>query len=133
MVQLFRFRTGRFDPAAETPNPINPIPGEALLAWLCRDLRTRGYIVEGPAPEDWGWYAYVGEKASRHLVGASGEPVEDNRGGEVDWALQIHRLRRLRDFLPGRRREPDPGLIGVIETLIRTQSDFSAVESEIDR
>lgn len=128
MVQLLRFRTSRFDPAAEDPNPNNPIPGQGLLLWLCERLRSQGYSPSDPDTEDWGWYVYVVDEAHRHLIGASGEPASD---GQVDWTLQIHRNRGLIEKLRGTNQlGPDAPLVGVIESLLRGQSDFTAVELE---
>lgn len=130
MVQLFRFRSDRFDPAAEEPNPINPIPGLALLRWLREALAASGREPGEPAPEDWGWYLLVEAGGSRHLIGASGEGRLD---GGVDWVLQIHRQRTLRDRLRRAHRSgPDADLVASVESLLRLQADFSQLASERD-
>ena len=130
MVLLFRFRTGRFDPAAEDPNPINPIPGQAVLRWLAGELRARGYEPSEVEPEDWGWLVYVPDAGWRHLVGASGEPAA---GVETDWTLQIHRQRSLWEKLRGAHPlDARSSLVLAIEELLRGQPDFSGVEREAE-
>ncbi|NPV20276.1 hypothetical protein [Bradyrhizobium aeschynomenes] len=88
--------TDRFDPAAEPPNPINPIPGQAVLAWLCSELRTLGYDTTDPAAEDWGWYAYAARGPMSYMLGAGGEP-ESNQ--DFHWIIAINERRSLRDRL----------------------------------
>lgn len=128
MVQLLRFRTSRFDPAAEPPNPINPIPGQALLAWLCGELEPQGYTASEPDVEDWGWFVYVAGAEARYLIGASGEAAS---GRDVDWTLQIHPRRSLWERLRGANRlAHDAPLVVAIEGLLRAQPDFAQIELE---
>lgn len=54
MAHVFTFRSARFDTAAETPNPINPIAGQSVLLWLGEQLRGSPYTATTPAAEDWG-------------------------------------------------------------------------------
>lgn len=131
MVELFRFTTDRFDPGDEEPNPINPIPGKALLAWLCAELRAQGHETKGPDPEDWGWFASIAIERARYMVGASGEPVST---GRVDWTLQIHRRVSLWERLRGANAlKLDDPFIAVIESLLRSQSDLHHLERESER
>jgi len=99
MAHVITFRSSRFDTAAETPNPINPIAGESVLSWLSEGLAS-AYEVTAPATEDWGWYVGVTGAGAAYLVGASAEPGEP--GASVEWTVQIHRHRSLRDKLTGR-------------------------------
>ena len=88
MVHLIHFSTGLFDIAKETPNPINPIPGQSVLQWLRGKLEGTPYTAGEPDAEDWGWYIGVTGNGASYLVGASGEPNESSgmvaeSGGEV--------------------------------------------------
>src|SRR5688572_24242826 len=122
MVHLISFVTDRFDPEKETPNVNNQIPGEALLLWLRERLEALGYNTTRPESEDWGWYVYSERGASRYLVGASGEPES---GSDVDWTIQIHKERSLRDKLFGRNKlAPSDELSEAVERLVRGEKDF---------
>ncbi len=120
MVHLVTFTSSQFDVAAETPNPINPIAGEGVLNWLREKLRSAGYVVTAPEPEDWGWYVYVKDQESSYLVGASSDV---DQAGPREWTIQIHRERSLKDKLFGRNRlaENDP-ISARIEAFVRESS-----------
>lgn len=127
MAHLITFSTSRFDTAAERPNPINPIAGEALLHWLRDGLAASGYTVTAPEPEDWGWYLEAQGPGGAYLVGASGEPAAP--GVEVEWVLQIHKHRRLSEKLFGKNRLlPDDALTALAHRLAVRQPDFMRVE-----
>ena len=122
MAHLICFVTDRFDPAKETPNDSNPIPGEALLLWLRERLQASGYNTTRPEPEDWGWYAYSERGASRYLMGASGDPAS---GADIHWIIRIHKERSLRDKIFGRNKlASSDGLSEAVERLVRGEKDF---------
>jgi hypothetical protein len=127
---VITFRSARFDVSGEPPNPINPIPGESVLRWLLEKLPASGYGLTKPKPEDWGWYVDVRGNGASYLVGASGD-AGDGRG-DVDWTVQIHRHRSLKDKLTGRNqlRLDDP-LSATIERVLREDAAVTALE--IDR
>lgn len=130
MAHLISFVTDRFDPAKETPNPINPIPGEALLLWLWDRLQVLGFVASLPDTEDWGWYVYVqaDRDAPRYLIGASGE-VES--GADLRWVIQIHKVRSLWDKIFGRNKlPPNDGLSEAVGQLVRSETDFRNVSVE---
>jgi hypothetical protein len=120
MVHLVTFTSSQFDIAAETPNPINPIAGEGVLNWLREKLRSAGYVVTAPGPEDWGWYIYVKDQESSYLVGASSDV---DQAGSREWTIQIHRERSLKDKLFGRNTLADNDAVSArIEAFIRESS-----------
>jgi hypothetical protein len=128
MAHLISFVTDRFDPAKETPNPINPIPGEAMLLWLRDRLQPLSYDVTLPGAEDWGWYVHADRDGSRYLVGASGDA---EIGGGLCWIIQIHKVRSLRDKVFARNRlVSNDGLSEVVERLARGETDFRNVSVE---
>lgn len=130
MAHLITFRTTRFDPAKESPNPTNPIAGQGVLGWLRQELNQTGYRCSEPATEDWGWYVDVEGQSGTYLVGASGDA--DGTGTDIEWAIQIHKHRSLREKLLGRNQlEPDDALSAEIERLVR--SDASHHEISVDR
>jgi len=59
MSHVIYFTTGKFDISKETPNRINPIPGESVLNWFREKLADTQYQTTEPETEDWGWYIYV--------------------------------------------------------------------------
>ena len=130
MAEVIELSTERFDPARETSNPINPIAGEALLAWLAVEIRTHGFEPTDPEPEDWGWYMDVSAGETSYLVGASGEAGE---GTVVRWVIQIHRHRTLWQRLRGAARlAPDDPLVAAVVEVLRAQPDFANVERSRD-
>jgi hypothetical protein len=127
---VITFRSDRFDAAVEPPNPINPIAGESVLRWLREPLGRSGYEVTEPQPEDWGWYIGVSGPGGAYLVGASADA--EAGPGPVDWTLQIHKPRSLRDRITGANRlATDDPLSGLIERLVRDGA--AAADVEVDR
>jgi len=126
MSHLVTFTSSQFDVAAETPNPINQIAGESVLNWLREKLRSVGYEVTAPEPEDWGWYVYVKGRGSSYLVGASSDLDQTS---SREWTIQIHRERSLTDRLFGRNRLlEDDALSAHIEAFIRDRAQDVQVE-----
>ncbi len=129
MAHVITFRSARFDIASEPPNPINPIPGESVLQWLRAKL-PGSYNTTTPAAEDWGWYVDVSVDGASYLVGASGAEVEESPG-HVDWTIQIHKHRSLRDKLTGRNTlAADDAVSSVIERLVRQDGAATGIEIE---
>jgi hypothetical protein len=122
------FRSARFDPAQERPNPINPIPGESVLRWLRDKLRESRYETTEPEPEDWGWYLDVHGDGASYMVGASGD-AGDDATAPVDWTLQIHKHRSMREKITGANKlAADDPLSTLIERLVRQDAAADAVE-----
>ena len=130
MAHVITFRSARFDTASEPPNPINPIPGESVLRWLRERLAGSRYETTAPAAEDWGWYLDATVDGATYLVGAGGAEVEESPG-HVDWTIQIHKHRSLRDKLTGRNKlAGDDPLSSAIERLVRQDSGITGIEVE---
>ena len=126
---LVTFTSAQFDASAETANPINPIAGESVLQWLREGLRSAGYEVTVPQPEDWGWYVYVNGPSGSYLVGASSDL---DQAIPREWIIQIHRQRSLTDKLLGRHKlTEDDALSSSIEVMIRENDGIQNVE--VDR
>ena len=100
MAHLITFTTARFDISKEPANPINPIAGHGVLTWLREELLRAHYRVSEPDTEDWGWYIYVDGAGASYLVGASG--AADDAGAPVEWTIQVHRNRSMKDRVLGR-------------------------------
>ncbi len=130
MAFVISFRTARFDVSKETPNPINPIAGESVLNWLRTALAGADYRSTVPGTEDWGWYMDVEGRGGAYLVGASAEA--DGATTDVEWVVQVHRARSLKDKLLGRNKlsEGDP-LCSQIERIVRadTQIELLSVDA----
>ncbi len=131
MAIVLRFRSSKFDPSQEDTNPINPIAGQGPLLWLREQLERDGFSSTVPDTEDWGWFIEVQVGDERYLLGASdqSEPQE----GEVDWALQVVKVRRMAQKLLGKNKlqEGDP-LANHLETLLRAEPSIQELEVEID-
>ena len=131
MAWVITFRTRRFDPASEPPNPVNPVAGAGVLAWLRAELVEAGYEVGEPAPEDWGWYVDVSAPDGSYLLGASGEAGEP--GADVEWVVQVHRTRSFGDRLRGRHRlAPDDRLCAAVELLARSAQGIEVLAVGLD-
>jgi hypothetical protein len=123
MAYVIAFRTARFDVSKESPNPINPIAGESVLNWLRPALAGAEYRSTEPGTEDWGWYMDVEGPGGAYLVGASAEA--DSTTTDVEWVVQVHRARSMKDKLLGRNKlaAGDP-LCSLIERLVRADTEM---------
>jgi hypothetical protein len=131
MAHLISFSTGAFDISKEEPNPINPIAGQGLLKWIQTKLQGSGYTATDPETEDWGWYIDVTGNDGSYLVGASGET--DRQAIDVDWTVQIHKHRSLKDKLTGKNKmAPEDPLTALIEGFVRGESNFRDIHVEKD-
>ena len=131
MAFVIAFRTARFDVSKESPNPINPIAGESVLNWLRPALAEADYRSTEPGTEDWGWYMDVEGPRGAYFVGASAEA--DVATTNVEWVVQVHRVRSMTDKLRGRNKlEPGDPLCSLIEGLVRADSamDLLSVDSD---
>jgi hypothetical protein len=130
MAHLISFKTSRFDVRTEASNPINPIAGQGVLAWLRPQLAEVGYQSTDPDAEDWGWYMDVQGAGGSYLVGASGDADSDER--EVEWVVQVHRHRSLTDRMFRRNvmADDDP-LVSVIEGIVR--ADRLSADVSVER
>ena len=129
MCHLITFTSAKFDISSEPPNPINPIAGESVLAWLRDTLRAEGREVTSPEAEDWGWYVYVQTEVGTYLVGASSDIDEPE---PREWKIQICRERSVIDKLLRRNRLGDDDVLSMrIESIIRQAADAQNVD--VDR
>ena len=127
---VITFRTSRFDPGSEPPNPINPIAGYSVLVWLRTSLSSLDF--SEPDTEDWGWYSTVEFEGLSYLVGAccQGQPGDEP---PLDWAIQIKKQRGLMDVLRGRNRmDRDDGLCALIHAALLAEPAFTNVELSAD-
>jgi len=132
MAHVISFRTVKFDVAAEAPNPINPIAGQSVLEWLRSELANAGYRSTAPDAEDWGWYIDVDAGGRSYLVGASGDT--DATTAEIEWTLQVHKVRSFKDRLLGRNTmHPDDPVTALIERALRADPRIGHVSVERER
>ena len=131
MAFVIAFRTARFDVSTESPNPINPIAGESVLNWLRPMLAEAGYRSTQPGTEDWGWYMDVEAAGGAYLVGASADADESTT--DVEWVVQVHRARSMKDKLLGRNKlEPGDPLCATIERLVRADNAMELVSVDAE-
>lgn len=131
MAILIEFKTSKFDPAAEPPNPINPIRGQSVLKWL------REHVIPDatePDYEDWGWYSELEFAGSKYLIGSICHDVDESPAGLLrDWMIQIHKRRSIGDRLLGRNRiRPDDPVAAQIVAALRGDPAFVDVETHVD-
>src|SRR5688500_8213341 len=101
MAHVITFRTAKFDVGQEPPNPINPIRGESALAWLREGLAELEFSVSMPYAGGWGWYVDVQGMGQTYLLGAIAHADEAEPGEVIEWTLQLHKSRSLKDKLLG--------------------------------
>ncbi len=102
MNQAIHFKTSMFDVSKEKENPINPIYGISLLEWLREELKGKLEITE-PDAEDWGWYSELEFQGNSYLIGACAYFDEgDDPANELEWVIQVDKLRSLKEKLLGR-------------------------------
>jgi hypothetical protein len=129
MAHLIAFRTDRFDVSQETPNPINPIAGQSVLTWLREELAKAACQSTEPDTEDWGWYIEVEGESGAYVVGASADA--EGSTSDVDWIVQVHKRRSLKEKLLGRNRmAADDPLFALIERLVRADQRMQQVSVE---
>ncbi|WKE64032.1 hypothetical protein PVT67_10000 [Gallaecimonas kandeliae] len=104
MNQAIHFKTSMFDVSKERKNPINPIYGISLLAWLKTELAGKFEISE-PDAEDWGWYSELEFDGKNYLIGACAYFEEgDNPQDEIEWAFQVDKRRSFKEKLFGKNK-----------------------------
>ncbi|HVU86768.1 MAG TPA: hypothetical protein VHD36_05575 [Pirellulales bacterium] len=73
------FMTDQFNCSQPQPHYINDCCyGDDLADWLAEKLRSRGYRVEKPGQEDWGWYLYAWSAAAAYFVAIGVTPGDEN-------------------------------------------------------
>jgi hypothetical protein len=134
MAHVISFRTSRFDPTKERPNPINPIAGESVLIWLRENVFREPYSSTEPDAEDWGWYIDVQIDGESYLVGSCAQIDEEPEiGEEIEWPLQIHKNRTFIEKLLGRNKMAvDDSLVSKVLDTFKNDAAFHHVTVERD-
>ncbi|MDV6329959.1 hypothetical protein [Asticcacaulis sp. 201] len=128
MATVIRLRTDVFDVSQEPENPINPIGGASVLAWLKTELHNHHAIeTSDPEPEDWGWYIYASIHGHRYMIGAS----TDLSDPDHEWVLQVHKNRNLVQKLLGKgvMTAQDPAVV-MISDIISANNAFRNISVE---
>jgi hypothetical protein len=129
MAHIISFRTREFDVTTETPNPTNLIAGQSVLRWLRAELAKSQYTATEPDTEDWGWYIDVTGNDGSYLVGASADA--DGSTPDVEWVLQVHKHRSMKDKLFGRNTiASDDPLAALIKRILRGDPQMSEISVE---
>ena len=130
MAHVITFKTSRFDVAADTPNPYNPIAGHSVLTWLRAELEKAQYRTTEPDAEDWGWYIDARGNETAYMIGASADA--EAGGGDVEWTIQVHKHRSTQDRILGRHKmAADDPLAALIERIVRADPQMTGIT--IDR
>jgi hypothetical protein len=70
MLTHVEFRSDRFPPDPDEEKLINPELWGRRLAHFMRDgLRAKGYVIEDPIAEDWGWLLLIRNEKCRLSIG----------------------------------------------------------------
>ncbi|MGH1365616.1 MAG: hypothetical protein ACRBF0_18785 [Calditrichia bacterium] len=107
MIPTIHFKTSMFDVTKEKENPFNPIYGLSLLEWLKEELKGKLELTE-PDAEDWGWYSELEFEGNSYMIGSCAliEEKEDPTS-ELEWVLQVHKHRSIKEKLLGRNKMSD--------------------------
>jgi hypothetical protein len=127
MHPILRFKTALLNAEQERSNPINPIHGESLLAWLAKHWKGDVPISEA-LPEDWGWYAFARWSGRRYMLGSSCSEAEK---GEREWVLQVVKQRTLIERIL-RREKPlsADACVNEIKRLLESEPAFREITQE---
>nr|WP_296016743.1 hypothetical protein [uncultured Acidovorax sp.] len=129
MASVVRFKTSKFNVAAEKPNPINPFAGQSLLLWLREAALPRIDVTE-PEPEDWGWYSFATWDGRTYILGSS---ASEEQNGEHEWVLQVVKQRTLVEKVLGRERmQKDDGLASFVLQLLQQEPAFHGVSASAE-
>jgi hypothetical protein len=94
--------------------------GDDLARWLKPRLEDRGYSVQGPDQEDWGWYLLFTKGDTSHYLNI-GFSADD------EWLMWLERRRSLGDRMRGRNKEPDPRSILDVQAILSDSPDIRDV------
>ena len=96
-----RFRSDAFTPPTAEPGQINTERyGYALATWVATRLQERGFEVDVPVPEDWGWLLGVVNDGQVVRIGCGN--VEGSVSEWLIW-LEVMRPGPLARLFGGRR------------------------------
>lgn len=103
-----RFRSVEFAPPDVEPGQINAERyGYALASWVGERLEERGFEVDAPIPEDWGWL--LGVKNNGQIVRVGCGNVD---GSVTEWLVWMDVLRGgVLSRLLGRRGAGEPNAV----------------------
>jgi hypothetical protein len=123
-----RFRSEQFAPPDREPWQIaGERFGYALATWLSACLGERGFDVDLPVPEDWGWE--LGVKQDGRVVRIGCENVEGSVSRWLIWLAVADNGGPIRRLL---RRESAPnaayGIAAAIHTALRANPHASEIE-----
>lgn len=127
MQPTIHFHSRLFDVSGEPENPINPIRGMSVLAWLRTRVPT-GVAMSAPEAEDWGWYCDLDWHGRHYLVGANANESDD---GNHEWVVQIVKSRSFKERLLGQAKmsTDDPCLV-CLHGLMARETQFTGVTIE---
>jgi len=131
MAHIIEFKTAKFDPVKEPPNPINPIAGQSVLAWLRQTALPTATV---PEYEDWGWYMEVELEGVGYLVGSVCYDAEEgSAGADRDWLIQIHKNRSLLEKILGRNKlKANDPLVAKVVSALRSEPAIHCMQETVD-
>lgn len=135
MRYLISFKTSKFDPSQEPPNEANPYAGHSVLEWLREKLLSDGYECTIPDYEDWGWYMDIENAEHKYMIGATcyweeGDPVDQ----ELEWLIQINKIRSLSDKLFGRNKMLTNDVVtALVVRFLKNSNEIHGIQVEEDK
>jgi len=124
-----RFHSAEFTPPDVEPGQINSERyGYALAVWVGERLKERGFEVDSPIPEDWGWLLGVTNNGQVVRVGCGNVD-----GSVTEWLVWMDVIRQgMLARLLGRRGGAEPNAIYGIAAAIHGALAASPDASEIE-
>ena len=125
-----RFHSVEFTPPDVEPGQINSERyGYALATWVARELTERGFEVDQPTPEDWGWILGVANDGRIVRVGCGN--VE---GSVTEWLIwmDVVRMGVLARLLRRGAGSGEPnavyGIAAAIHSALRASPEAEEIE-----
>jgi hypothetical protein len=129
------FTTSRFNLSDVKEHFINPCCfGEDVAAWIRQPLETKGWTLDEPGQEDWGWYAEAKSGDQSYVLNIGGNSSEDSSQPNIgEWRIAVEKKQSFKEKLTGKgKMEKDDPLLTAVLDICRSQPDFSDVRIEIN-
>ena len=122
------FESKQFDLDNEEENPINPIKGKSVGAWMTNLLKNEDIKVTEVDAEDWGCYIYATYQGNKYLVGFIGIPAE-SKDDAPEIIIQVDKSRSFIESILGKNKmtKSDP-LLSIVQGHINSLSDAAKIE-----
>jgi hypothetical protein len=128
------FNTSRFNLSDVKEHFTNPCCfGEDVAAWIKGSLEAKGWTLDEPGQEDWGWYVEGKSGDQSYVLNIGGNASEDSSQPNLgEWRIAVEKKQSFKEKLTGKgKMEKDDPLLTAVLDICRSQPDFSDVRIEI--